>query len=132
MTCFSCHTMHQAAGDRRPSREWADDQLSPHAIGNGACAGCHTPAADHSRHRPNSSGSSCENCHMPRTTYGLLKTIRSHQISSPSVQSTIETGRANACNLCHLDKTLGWTADALETWYGTARPALGHDEETVA
>jgi len=132
MTCFSCHTMHQADGDRRPSREWADDQLSPHAIGNGACAGCHTLAADHSRHRANSSGSSCENCHMPRTTYGLLKTIRSHQISSPSVQSTLETGRPNACNLCHLDKALGWTADALETWYGTARPALGNDEETVA
>jgi len=132
MTCFSCHTMHQVAGDRRPSREWADDQLSPTAIGNGACAGCHTVPADHSRHRHNSSGSSCENCHMPRTTYGLLKTIRSHQISSPSVQSTIETGRPNACNLCHLDKTLGWTAGALEAWYGIERPPLGSDEESVA
>jgi hypothetical protein len=132
MTCFSCHTMHQADADQRPSREWADDQLSPHAIGNGACAGCHTLPADHSRHRTNSSGSSCENCHMPRTTYGLLKTIRSHQISSPSVQSTLQTGRPNACNLCHLDKTLAWTTDALETWYGIERPDLGDDEESVA
>ena len=47
---------------------------------------------------------------MPYTTYGLLKTVRSHQISSPSVQATLETGRPNACNLCHLDKTLAWTA----------------------
>ena len=50
---------------------------------------------------------------MPFTTYGLLKTIRSHQISNPSVQATLETGRPNACNLCHLDKTLEWTANAL-------------------
>jgi len=69
---------------------------------------------------------------MPHTTYGLLKTIRSHQISSPSVQATIDTGRPNACNLCHLDKTLAWTADRLAAWYGTPRPALGDDETSVA
>ena len=71
-------------------------------------------SAAHTRHRADSSGSSCYNCHMPFTTYGLLKTIRSHQISSPSVQSTLATGRPNACNLCHLDKTLAWTAQYLE------------------
>jgi len=86
----------------------------------------------HTRHRAGSSGSSCYNCHMPYTTYGLLKTIRSHQISSPSVQATLETGRPNACNLCHLDKTLGWTAQYLDTWYGLTPPALGADEQSVA
>src|SRR4029453_3531650 len=60
----------------------------------------------HTRHRADSSGSVCMNCHMPFTTYGLLKTVRTHQISSPSVKATLETGRPNACNLCHLDKTL--------------------------
>jgi hypothetical protein len=69
---------------------------------------------------------------MPYTTYGLLKTIRSHQISSPSVQATLATGRPDACSLCHLDKTLAWTAAALEAWYVTPRPALGDDEQTVA
>ncbi|HJZ71690.1 MAG TPA: hypothetical protein VKE51_08100 [Vicinamibacterales bacterium] len=132
LTCFSCHTMHEAAEDPRPLRDWADDQLSPHAIGDAACATCHTTDRAHSRHRSGSSGSSCENCHMPHTTYGLLKTIRSHQISSPSVQATIDTGRPNACNLCHLDKTLAWTADRLAAWYGTPRPALGDDETSVA
>src|SRR5262249_38068521 len=97
MTCFSCHTMHQTTDDTRPARQWADDQLSPRAIGNAACAACHRLPADHSHHPVDSAGSSCENCHMPRTTYGLLKTIRSHQISSPSMQSTIDTGRPNAC-----------------------------------
>jgi hypothetical protein len=112
--------------------EWADDQLAPRAIGNGACAPCHRMADGHSHHRAASTGSSCDNCHMPHTTYGLLKTIRSHQISSPSVRATVDTGRPNACNLCHLDKTLGWTADALAQWYGVSRPALGDDEESVA
>ena len=132
MTCFSCHTMHRAADDRRPLREWADDQLSPRAIAGEACAGCHAQTPAHSHHRAGSSGSACENCHMPHTTYGLLKTIRSHQISSPSVQATLATGRPNACNLCHLDQTLGWTADRLHEWYGAPRPPLGDDEETVA
>jgi len=69
---------------------------------------------------------------MPYTTYGLLKTVRSHQISNPSVQATLDTGRPNACNLCHLDKTLAWTADALAQWYQTPRPALGDDDSAVA
>jgi len=132
LTCFSCHTMHKTADDARQMRQWADGQLAPRAIGNGACTPCHRVADGHSHHRAESTGSSCDNCHMPHTTYGLLKTIRSHQISSPSAQATVDTGRPNACNLCHLDKTLAWTADYLELWYGASRPALGDDEESVA
>jgi hypothetical protein len=132
MTCFTCHTMHKAADDSRSLREWSDDQLSAGAAGDAVCAQCHQTATSHSHHRAGSSGSTCENCHMPHTTYGLLKTIRSHQISSPSVQTTIDTGRPNACNLCHLDKTLGWTADRLAEWYGISRPAIGDDEASVA
>jgi hypothetical protein len=132
LTCFSCHSMHTSADDPRPVGAWADDQLAPQTTGNGACTQCHRVASDHSHHRAESAGSSCDNCHMPYTTYGLVKTIRSHQISSPSVQATIQTGRPNACNLCHLDKTLAWTADVLDRWYGVAAPALGDDERTVA
>jgi hypothetical protein len=69
---------------------------------------------------------------MPFTTYGLLKAIRSHQISSPGVQESLETGRPNACNQCHQDKTLAWTADHLSRWYGISRPKLSEDEERVA
>jgi hypothetical protein len=139
MSCASCHTMHQTADDPRPVAEWANDQLAPQALGNGACTQCHpnlagsaAAAEAHTHHRADSAGSSCYNCHMPFTTYGLLKTIRSHQISSPSVQSTQATGRPNACNLCHLDKTLAWTAQYLESWYGIAPPALEADETSVA
>jgi hypothetical protein len=104
--------------------------------GDKACTSCHAPIrADvgaHTKHKADSSGSSCYNCHMPYTTYGLLKTIRSHTISSPSVQETVETGRPNACNLCHLDKTLAWTSEQLERWYGAAPAALGPDESAIA
>jgi hypothetical protein len=88
--------------------------------------------AAHAHHRADSSGSLCMNCHMPYTTYGLLKTIRSHQISSPSVKATLETGRPNACNLCHLDKSLAWAAEYLERWYRIPKPALDADQQSVA
>jgi hypothetical protein len=74
----------------------------------------------------------CYNCHMPYTTYGLLKTIRSHQIDNPSVQNTLDTGRPNACNLCHLDKSLAWTADSLTAWFGQPRVELSDDQQTIA
>jgi hypothetical protein len=69
---------------------------------------------------------------MPYTTYGLLRALRSHRISSPSVAESVATGRPNACNACHLDKTLAWTSDFLEKWYGTAPVRLTEDDRTVA
>jgi hypothetical protein len=136
LTCFSCHTMHQTSDDPRPVDRWADDQLSPRGLGDDACLQCHASyranVAAHTKHRPGSDGSSCYNCHMPYTTYGLLKTIRSHQVSSPSVTATVATGRPNACNQCHLDKTLAWTSDYLARWYGAAATPLSDDDRTVA
>ena len=45
MSCFSCHTLHQLAGDSRPIKEWANDQLGPGMDGNKACAQCHEKLA---------------------------------------------------------------------------------------
>jgi hypothetical protein len=69
---------------------------------------------------------------MPYTTYGLLRALRSHQVSSPSVAASVATGRPNACNLCHLDKTLAWTSESLRQWYGTPMPKLSADEQTIS
>ena len=137
LTCFSCHTMHKPAEDRRTVAEWADTyQVSTGMDGNDACLQCHEPMRDdltaHTRHGAESSGSRCYNCHMPYTSYGLLKTMRSHTISSPTAGETAELDRPNACNLCHLDKTLDWTADRLLEWYGTPVPVLSDDERRVA
>jgi hypothetical protein len=68
---------------------------------------------------------------MPYQSYGLLKAIRSHTIASPNVAESIEGGRPNACNQCHLDRTYAWTADYLRQWYGIETPQLTADEETV-
>jgi hypothetical protein len=137
-SCVSCHSMHPAEDDPRPLSEWADDQLAPRMRENDACLQCHpkfasaTKLSQHTHHAPESSGSNCYNCHMPWTVYGILKAHRSHQIDSPSVTATLATGRPNACNACHLDKTLAWTADHLASDFGEDRPELGRDESTIA
>jgi hypothetical protein len=130
--------MHQSRDDPRPRPDWADDQLKVGMDGNTACLQCHErlknvdQLSQHTHHAPASSGSACYNCHMPFTTYGLLKAIRSHQISSPSVQASLETGRPNSCNQCHQDRTLAWTADYLSRWYDVPRPKLSADEQQIA
>jgi hypothetical protein len=139
MSCLSCHTMHPPEDDPRPLSEWADDQLKVGMRTNQACLQCHDDELgseeqliSHTHHSASSSGSLCYNCHMPYTTYGLHKAIRSHQLDSPTVQASQQTGRPNACNQCHLDKSLGWTADTLQEWYKIPRPELDEDEQQVA
>ncbi|MHC5112000.1 MAG: multiheme c-type cytochrome [Planctomycetota bacterium] len=136
LSCLSCHAMHQSADDPRSIEAWADDQLHPGMRGNDACLPCHAKYAkdikSHTHHEPASSGSLCYNCHMPHATYALHKAIRNHHIDSPSVQASLTTGRPNACNQCHLDKTLAWSADHLFDWYGIARPELSDDQRRIA
>jgi len=138
LSCLSCHEMHQKDGDKRSRAEWAAGQLKPGMDGNRACVQCHdrfnNPAlvTQHTHHLADSTGSKCYNCHMPHTSYGLLKATRSHQVSSPTVAESLQTGRPNACNQCHLDKTLAWTADTLTGWYKQPKPKLTADEEHVA
>lgn len=138
LSCLSCHELHPPRSDPRPLAAWADDQLRAGMDGSPACLQCHGDYAAeerlraHTRHAADSPGSECLNCHMPHTTYGLTKAIRSHTVTSPSVAATLASGRPNACNLCHLDRTLGWTAERLSEWYGHARPALDADRESVA
>ena len=137
LSCYSCHTMHKTPEDPRPVAEWAaTHQVSAGKEGNDACLACHDlpqgGVAAHTRHAADSAGSTCYNCHMPYTSYGLLKAIRSHTISSPSVAESVETGRPNACNLCHVDRTLAWSGAALEEWYGQPSPPLGADERSVS
>jgi hypothetical protein len=64
--------------------------------------------------------------------YSLLNTHRTHRISVPRVKDSRGTGKPHACNLCHLDKSLGWTQDQLASWYGTRPEPLSDDERTLA
>jgi predicted CXXCH cytochrome family protein len=124
LSCLSCHSMHH--GD-------PNDQLKPGMETDQACLQCHDSLreniAAHTHHPAESAGSRCYNCHMPHTTYGLLKAIRSHHIDSPRVAATVATGRPNACNQCHADKSLAWTAEYLQNWYGHSVPELTDDQQ---
>lgn len=138
LSCLSCHQMHQQPSDPRGRKEWADDQLKLGLHGNSACVQCHDQFNDvdqltrHTHHLAASAGSNCYNCHMPFTTYGILKATRSHQITSPNVAQSLETGRPNACNQCHQDKTLAWTSDSLSRWYNIPKPDLADEEQQIA
>lgn len=109
LACVSCHSMHHSD---------PNDQLAKKMDGQEACLQCHqefrTAIEEHTHRAASSTGSDCYNCHMPHTSYALFKGIRSHRIDSPSAANEVRTGRPNACNLCHLDRTLEWTADKLE------------------
>ena len=127
MSCTSCHSMHNSD---------PDDQLARDMRGNRACLQCHDKMVAnitaHTHHAADSVGSNCTNCHMPHTSYGLLKAIRGHTIETPDVATTLETGRPNACNLCHLDKTLDWTAGQLAKRTGQVKPTVPEEHRTTA
>jgi predicted CXXCH cytochrome family protein len=130
MSCLSCHTAH--GGD-------PNHMLKPRMRTNEACYHCHADyrhrLAEHTRHPVDSPGSHCFNCHMPHVVYSLMSTHRSHRIQTPDLQSSLGTGKPHACNLCHLDKSLGWTRDQLSQWPNgktTAAGTLSPDEEAIA
>jgi hypothetical protein len=71
---------------------------------------------------------------MPHQVYSLLTTHRSHRIQVPAVKDSRQ-GKPHACNLCHLDRSLGWTRDQLARWPGgkhKAREKLSAEEESVS
>jgi hypothetical protein len=113
LTCTSCHAMHR--GD--PA-----GQIAPDRTGDRGCTSCHSAMkADHSHHRD----VACVDCHMPKTSYALLSAVRSHRIDSPDLAAD----KPNACNLCHLDRSMEWTSGLLERWYGRRPFATSSDPE---
>jgi predicted CXXCH cytochrome family protein len=113
MSCVSCHSMHDSDPDHQLGQEMQTSQ---------ACLQCHKTIKDnvtqHTHHAADSSGSNCYNCHMPHTAYAFLRAQRTHRIDSPNVDNSVKFGKPNACNLCHLDKSLQWTSSRLKEWYG--------------
>jgi hypothetical protein len=115
-----------------------DDQLKSGMDSGAACTECHAEprfnaaVSEHTHHQADSSGSDCLNCHMPRTTYALFTAIRSHQIESPDLAGSVKHGVPNACNLCHLDKSLAWTQGFLAEWYGYEKHSMSTEQEKVS
>jgi len=116
-------------------------QLPPVMRTHLACTSCHGEiGADipaHTRHRPDSSGSDCYACHMPRAAYGIMEIHRSHRIENPDAARDAAAGRPHACTSCHVDRSLAWAARASGKWWGAERGRVplaradGADPESV-
>jgi hypothetical protein len=112
--CTDCHDPH------RPEPPGGGPDSPAHIA---TCLNCHEQFQDagarakHTQH-PTSSGVTCLDCHMPRMVQGLEEVVRTHQISSPTQIEMLREGAPNACNLCHLDRSIRWTVEALETGWG--------------
>ena len=107
--CTDCHDPHRA------------DARSDEARSNEACVYCHDSLADAAAARahagPGHDRTSCLDCHMPKLVMGIDRYVRTHRISSPTDPAIVGAAGPNACNACHLDRSLAWTADALaRTW----------------
>lgn len=112
--CLTCHTMHD--GDPK-------GQIRPENRTDKPCLSCHrqyAPPASltaHTRHGADSAGSRCYNCHMPRVVYGVMSIHPTHEITVPDPGLTVSAGVPNACNQCHLDKSVNWAiASAGDLW----------------
>jgi len=127
LSCLSCHSMHHSDPDK---------QLIHGVASNEACLTCHENYRDsltqHTHHVADSSGSLCYNCHMPHTSFALMRGLRSHRIDSPDVASSVQSGRPNACNQCHVDQSLQWTAEHISKWYDQPLPELSEPQKTTA
>ena len=116
VTCFTCHDVHGTGNPaqlRKPASSLCLDCHGPNSPN-----GPHAPSlAEHSHHQPESAGSSCIACHMPKiaTTLGDVN-VRSHTFRFISPAMTDAMKIPNACSVCHTDKTSAWANDALKTW----------------
>ena len=109
INCLSCHSMHE--GDVK-------GQIKEENRTNRPCLACHqefaAPAelAKHTGHPLDSTASNCYTCHMPRVVYGIMAFHPTHDITIPDPQLTASENVPNACNQCHLDKSVNWAIDA--------------------
>lgn len=71
-------------------------------------------------------GAECVQCHMPGRTYMGIHYRLDHSLRIPRPDLSTKIGTPNACNRCHIDKTVQWSADAITRWYGPGnRPHYG-------
>jgi predicted CXXCH cytochrome family protein len=115
-TCLDCHVVpHNTDVDKNP-------QLKPDV--NTLCTRCHQAEGasllSHTHHAEKSAGSSCVECHMPRTVYSIKAEIRDHAMTIPVPENTLAHAIPNACNVCHKDRDANWALERMNAWYGSA------------
>ncbi len=120
MDCLHCHSMHDGS---------PEGQMRAENRGDRPCLSCHvryanqTALSAHTKHPPNSTGSRCYGCHMPRVVYGVLSIHPTHQISVPNPELTATHGVPNACNQCHLERSVRWAISTSQRLWPQRYPA---------
>jgi predicted CXXCH cytochrome family protein len=126
VTCFSCHDPHGSKNEsilRKPVNE--------------VCSSCHSPNSpngpraasieEHTHHKPESTGSQCVACHMPRIEQTIANiNVSSHTFHFVTPAQTDALRIPNACNVCHMDKDTTWASAALKTWTNRSPWRMAH------
>ena len=116
VTCFDCHDVHGTSNNA--------DLIKP--VGQ-ICLTCHGPTSPngprapsleaHTHHRPESTGSQCVNCHMPKNAQEMGDVnVRSHTFAFITPAMTDAYKIPNPCTSCHTDKDTKWATAALKSW----------------
>jgi predicted CXXCH cytochrome family protein len=116
VTCFSCHDPHGTPNEAM-LRAPVDD----------VCGACHGPNSQngphaatleaHTHHKPDSPGSQCVACHMPKIEQTIADVnVSSHTFHFVTPTETDSSKIPNACNVCHKDQSTSWATAALATW----------------
>jgi tetratricopeptide (TPR) repeat protein len=117
VSCADCHDSHS---------------LKLKFEGNDLCLQCHLgetyDSYDHHFHKKinegkPSDGALCVKCHMPEQTYMGIDERADHSLRVPRPDLSEKTGSPNSCNAagCHGDKSIAWSVEHYEKWYGLAR-----------
>jgi len=116
VACFSCHDSHGTENDSL--------LIKPVGV---LCQTCHNPGSpngpraatiqEHTHHAPNSPGSQCVSCHMPKIEQTIANVnVRSHTFNVIGPHVTDEFKMPNSCTACHTDKSTEWIRTAMRSW----------------
>ena len=113
--CFNCHDVHGTSHSA--------DLIKP---GNSMCLQCHGQEspngprgslAAHTHHAPESAGSQCVECHMPKIAQTIEgNNVRSHTFAFISPGMTDKYKIPNPCTSCHRDKSTEWALKEMQRW----------------
>ena len=111
VNCITCHTPH--SGDPK-------GMITEENRGDAPCVKCHTQLGatkERDAHSKHASSVRCYDCHMPKVVYGVMTFHPTHDITIPTPQLTATQGVPNACNQCHMDKSVNWAiAETRRLW----------------
>jgi cytochrome c-type biogenesis protein CcmH/NrfG len=107
LDCVHCHT---SSGRYRFAEQNPND----------ACAKCHGERVKtitrHSRHPADGKTGQCISCHMPMTSFAMMRRC-DHSMRPPSPEASARFKNQSACIICHTAKTEEWAAGFVKKWF---------------